>query len=120
MIRMSLILGMFLFSAGMAEASVRVDVHSFRSLDSRNGLAELCGQVVGLDDGVNAGWYGVRITTDDRSRYPRTYHTTAQGDGRFCSVVVTYMGGASIGVWSPIPNVALNSIESVQVKLSAE
>lgn len=118
--RMSLVLSLVLWVSGVAEAGVRVDVHSFRSLDSRNGLAELCGQVVEVDGEALTGWYGVRITTDDRGRFPRTYQTTAQGDGRFCSVVVTYFGTASLGVWSPIPNSTLIGTNSVQVRLSAE
>lgn len=84
----------FLFGAS-AFAAPTVDVTSFVYVDAKTNLAELCGTSAGVTVPVV-----VHAAVDVTAKNPANYNTVVDGNGRFCLVVLTLQGSATLSIGS--------------------
>lgn len=71
----------------------KVEVTSFKFAVSKGYIAELCGKVTGIE-GLNL----VKILVDPKSKKPANYTVMVDGDGSFCTALVTFYGQAEASI----------------------
>lgn len=82
------IFSLFLVSAGVFAADVKIDSYTYINKERR--VAELCGTA----RNTSGPQTFIQITVDEQSKRPAIYNTFAGPNGKFCTVVVTYHGTA--------------------------
>lgn len=87
-----LFLGLSLLFLGSAAIAVEPNVRitSYTYINHERKVAELCGVVFNMH---KVPTY-VQVTVDYNGSRPAHYNTLVGADGRFCTVVVTYLGTA--------------------------
>jgi P pilus assembly chaperone PapD len=89
-LKLVLCLGLLSLSAMAAAATVKIDSYTYTEQNAKT--AELCGTVTGATSTPSF----VQITVDHTSKQPAIYNAIANANGKFCAVVLTYYGTASV------------------------